>query len=299
MTRTATLESYQERMVRALVHIQGHLDEPLPLEDLAGVACFSPFHFHRIFRGMVGESVKEHVRRLRLERSAQRLKLSSQPVTAIALDAGYETHESFTRAFRAMFGQPPSEYRENHRPLEMQPAPSGIHYTGGAVTQFDGPPRGGPPLEVRIEHLDALRVAFVRHVGPYDVVGAAWGRLMSWAWPAGVFGPTTRMLGICHDDSEITPPAKLRYDAAITVPVHVAPQGEIGIQETEPGEYAAAAHRGPYKTLGETYARLCGEWLPSSGRELRSAAPLEFYLNSPQNTAPEDLLTRIMLPLAE
>ena len=129
MTRTATLESYQERMVRALVHIQGHLDEPLPLEDLAGVACFSPFHFHRIFRGMVGESVKEHVRRLRLERSAQRLKLSSQPVTAIALDAGYETHESFTRAFRAMSGQPPSEYRENHRPLEMQPAPSGIHYT--------------------------------------------------------------------------------------------------------------------------------------------------------------------------
>jgi len=299
MTRTSTLESYHERMVRALVHIQGHLDEPLPLEDLAAVACFSPFHFHRVFRGMVGESVKEHVRRLRLERAAERLKLSAQPVTGIAFDAGYETHESFTRAFRAMFGVPPSEYRENHRPLEFQPAPSGVHFTGdGRVAHFEGPARREPPLDVRIERLDALRVAFVRHVGPYDAVGAAWGKLMSWAWPAGVFGPATHMLGICHDDCEITPPEKLRYDAAITVPANVVAQGEIGIQETEPGEYAAVTHRGPYSRLGETYARLCGEWLPSSGAELRSAAPLEFYLNSPQNSPPERLLTRILLPLA-
>jgi AraC family transcriptional regulator len=77
----------------------------------------------------------------------------------------------------------------------------------------------------------------------------------------------------------------------------VVAQGEIGIEETEPGEYAGTNHQGPYARLGETYARLCGEWLPASGRELRTAAPLEFYLNSPQNTAPERLLTRILLPL--
>ena len=64
-----TSEDYRARMLRVLVHIQQNLDAPLPLEELASIALFSPFHFHRIFRGLIGESVKEHVRRLRLERS--------------------------------------------------------------------------------------------------------------------------------------------------------------------------------------------------------------------------------------
>lgn len=286
MTRISTVESYRERMMRVLVHIQGRLDEPLPLEELAGVACFSPYHFHRIFRGMTGESVKEHVRRLRLERAAQRLKLSSQPVTEIAFDAGYEAHESFTRAFRTMFGVAPSEYRDT------------VHLAANSdPIRFPAPPGGGPPLDVRIERLDGMRVAFIRHVGSYGSVGAAWGRLMGWAGPKGLFGPHTRMLGIVHDDPEITPPEKLRYDAAITVGPGIGPEGEVGIQELEPGEYGVATHKGPYDRLGETYARMCGEWLPASGRELRSAPALEFYLNSPQMAAPADLLTRICLPL--
>src|SRR6202142_397569 len=115
--RTDTGESYQERINRVLVHIQQRLEEPLPLDELAGVAAFSPYHFHRIFRGMVGESVKEHVRRLRLERAAGRLRASADPITDIAFDANYQTHESFTRAFRAMFGDAPSGFRENRREI--------------------------------------------------------------------------------------------------------------------------------------------------------------------------------------
>jgi AraC family transcriptional regulator len=287
MTRASTLESYQQRMVRALLHIQEHLDDALPLEELAEVACFSAFHFHRVFKGMVGESVKEHVRRLRLERAAQRLKRSDQPVTDIAFDAGYETHESFTRAFRAMFGMPPSEFRESNRPLESSSTPE---------ARLRRPP-GNPPLDAHIERLDGMRVAFLRHVGPYEAVGATWGRLMGWAWPRGLCGAQTRMLGICHDDPEITPPEKLRYDAAITLSSPVEPQGEIGIQELDAGAFAVALHKGPYDRLGETYARLCGEWLPPTRRELRNAAALEFYLNSPQIAAPADLLTRVSVPV--
>src|ERR1017187_9684083 len=109
--RHGTQESYQERILRVLVYIQTHLDDPLTLDDLAGVACFSPYHFHRIFRGLVGEPVAEHLRRLRLERAAGRLKFTDRQVIDIALDAGYDSHEAFTRAFRANFGRPPSIYR--------------------------------------------------------------------------------------------------------------------------------------------------------------------------------------------
>ena len=66
-----TEASYRERILRVRLHIEAHLDESISLEELAAVACFSPYHFHRIFRALVGESVMEHVRRLRLERAAE------------------------------------------------------------------------------------------------------------------------------------------------------------------------------------------------------------------------------------
>ncbi|MBN2270431.1 MAG: helix-turn-helix transcriptional regulator, partial [Sedimentisphaerales bacterium] len=75
---TATL--YKERILRVLVFIQKNLDRELCLDDLAKIAHFSPYHFHRIFTGMVGESLKEHVRRLRLERAAMRLKHTDRSV---------------------------------------------------------------------------------------------------------------------------------------------------------------------------------------------------------------------------
>ena len=78
----------------------------------------------------------------------------------------------------------------------------------------------------------------------------------------------------------------------------MAAERDIGLQEVSGGSYAVATHRGPYQKLGDTYARVCGEWLPRSGRELLSAPALEFYRDTPAQTAAEDLLTDIYLPLA-
>jgi AraC family transcriptional regulator len=289
MRGSRTQQTYKERVLAVLVHIQTHLDEALRLEDLAAVAYFSPYHFHRIFRGMVGESVMEHIRRLRLERGAHRLKFSDRPVTQIAFEAGYETHEAFTRAFRAMFGESPSGFREIHQALPQKRVPSGVHFApDGRVEDFDAMQTGGPPMDVRIEKVDAMRVAFVRHVGPYDQVGETWAKLMGWAGPRGLLGPRMAALAILHDDPEVTPPERIRYDACLVVGGDFEPEGEVGVQEIEGGDYAVTTHRGPYAKLGETYARLCGEWLPSSARELRSKPGLEFYRNSPQSTAPEN-----------
>lgn len=277
-----TTDSYHERIGRVLLHIERHLDEPLGLDHLASVACFSPFHFHRVFRGMTGESVKEHVRRLRLERAATRLRRGDSPVIDLALEAGYETPESFTRAFGSMFGVSPSEYRRGHN--------------GSAPPQPHG--KETPPVEVRIEKLPAMRIAYVRHTGPYDQCGTAWEKLMRWAGPRGLLGPGMTMLGISHDDPDVTPPEKLRYDAALVVPEGTAAEGEVGVRDIEAGEYAVVTHMGPYSTLNETYTRLCGEWMPSSGREFADTPAIEFYRNDAQNTPPEQLRTDICMRLA-
>src|SRR5467141_1408666 len=146
-------QSYHERILRVLLHIQRNLDRPLELEELASIACFSPFHFHRIFRGMVGESVMEHIRRLRLEQAAQKLRFSDSPVIDVALDAGYESHEAFTRAFSARFGMPPFSYRRERRTSSDEFVPG-----------------------VRLEEFGPKRVVFLRHVGPYNEVGPVWQR---------------------------------------------------------------------------------------------------------------------------
>ena len=125
--KQTTFDIYRQRMAEVLQIIQRNLDEDLALEELARVAHFSPYHFHRIFRGMVGESVKEHIRRLRLERAALGLKHSKRPVTDIAFEAGFETLESFSRAFKAMGGLNPSAFRRQNG-VFRSPAASGIHY---------------------------------------------------------------------------------------------------------------------------------------------------------------------------
>jgi AraC family transcriptional regulator len=289
--KTSTEQNYRERIIRTLVYIQEHLDEDLDLERLASVAAFSRFHFHRIFRGLTGETLKEHVRRLRLERAAQNLKRLEEPITQIAFHAGFETHESFTRAFGDMFGIPPSAYRAAHRPAPE--SASGTHLDD--VSGYHLP--GYPDVAVEVKELPPMPVVFLRHVGPYNEVGATWGRLMMWAGMRGLLGPGMKLIGIVYDDPDVTPADKIRYDAAVTVSRPVQPEGDFGVMEIAGRRYAVATHKGPYEELGKAYQRIFGGWLPKSGYVVREMPAFELYLNSPQTTGPEDLLTVIHIPL--
>ena len=154
-------------------------------------------------------------------------------------------------------------------------------------------------MQVEIQRIEPMRVAFMRHVGPYNECGKTWERFLTWAAPRGLLAPGATMLGVCHDDPEVTPPERIRYDVCLTVDEAFQPEGEVGVQEIAGGLFARATHFGPYDRLNETYAALCGRWAPDSGYELRSAPCFEIYLNNPESTDPEDLLTDIYLPLED
>jgi len=284
-----TQDTYRHRILKVQLHIQEHLDEDLSLERLARIAHFSPFHFHRIFSALVGESVHDYVRRLRLEAAAMLLKTTDRPITQIAFDSGYDTHESFTRAFRQMFGVSPSQFRAGQRPVlsTASSKPQREERSMSTATTDD----------IRVRNIESMRVAFVRHVGPYEEVGEAFQRFLEWVGRRGLFGPDTKVLGIGHDDPHITPADKLRFDCCVTVGEDFQPEGEVGVQTVGGGEYAVLTHRGPSEQLGECYRLLYGTWLPASGREPRHEPPFEVYHNSPANTSAEDLLTDIYVPL--
>jgi AraC family transcriptional regulator len=164
---------------------------------------------------------------------------------------------------------------------------------GGALLDFNPLTTGGETMDVKIKKLEPMRVAFMRHVGPYSTCGATWDRFVPRLGKEGLLGPNTVFLGICHDDPDVTPSEKIRYDACVTVDDDFRPEGDLGVQTIAGGEYAVTTHFGPYEKLGETYAKLMGQWLPRSGRALQSAPCFDLYLTDPEGTAPEDLVTDI------
>lgn len=288
----STQISYRERLLRVLLYIEEHLGEEISLDDLAEVAHFSQCHFHRIFSGMMRESLAGYIRRLRMQKAVLRLTYTDQSILDIALEVGYGSHEAFTRAFRGMYSTTPSEYRKQVK-ADRIPAPErrGFPWNG------QEPNLGGMTMEVSVKTLPKMNVAFVRHIGPYEASDGAWMRLMGWAMQHGLFAPDTVCLGVCYDDPEATPADKIRYDACITVPEGVKPEGDVGIQQVGGQSYAMAVHRGPYENLSSTYSYICGQWAAPRGVEIGAAPSIEIYLNNPQSTLPEELITEVHVPL--
>lgn len=303
--KPATRSFYASVVQRIVHHVATNLDEAPALDALARQACLSSYHFHRVFRGMVGETALELVRRLRLERAAWQLATTDRPITMIAFDAGYETHEAFTRAFRTSYDDSPTGFRVRKHPfsgpvIELA-ARSGVHFTpDGASPTFIPIDTGGRSMHVEITSYPELRVATVHHVGPYNRIAEAFSRLGDVAGPAGLYAdPAATMVALYHDDPESTPPAQLRSDAGLVVSEHTALPAPLDETRIPAGRYARTVHRGPYSELGDVWARFMGEWLPASGHRVADGASYELYLNNPHEVPSSEYLTELRIPLAD
>ncbi|RPI22556.1 MAG: AraC family transcriptional regulator [Chloroflexota bacterium] len=111
ITDSPGIRGYSERITDVQRYVREHIDEPLDREVLAAVAGFSVPHFHRIFTACAGENIARYVRRVRLERAGRKLRMGAVNITEVALAAGYDTHASFSKAFKQRFGLSPSEFR--------------------------------------------------------------------------------------------------------------------------------------------------------------------------------------------
>lgn len=288
--RETTRQEYARRILLAQHAIEQDLDQPPAPRALAKQVAMAPHHFHRVFRGQTGESVMQYARRLRLERAARRLRtLSTSDILPIALEAGYQSHEAFTRAFAAAFGMPPSKVKAGEA-LGLEPR--------------ECPVPLAPPDEVRVERKEARTLLSMRHVGPYEEVPSLWGALHGY-WATAKLLPEDapiRQYGIVPDDPTVTDGDKLRYDAGIEVPAGLDPsavEAPAALTEIPAGLYAIATHRGSYAQLHELYLSLIGAWFPQSGHVLDPAPTVEWYVNSPHDTAEADLVTEIWVRIEE
>ena len=264
---------YPARVQRVVEYLAEHLDDTLTLDTLARVAHFSPYHFHRIYRGLLGETITDTVRRLRLHRSAVELLDRDISIERVARRAGYSSQAAFTRAFHSEYGEPPARYR-------------GVH---GATN----------PTAYAVEMIDlpVLRVAAVQQRGDYQFSSKAFERLMTAAATTGLLGPATRTIGIFNGDPVVVPPEELITMACITVPDEWQPSGDLVEAHIAGGRYARIVHVGSYAELKTAYDWLYQTWLPESGEEPRDLPCVEEYLNDARQVAPKDLETAVMMPL--
>jgi AraC family transcriptional regulator len=281
---------YVRRMHRVERYIDAHLSRNLELAELAQVAHFSAFHFHRLFAAWMGETLGDYMRRRRVEVAA--LRLLTQPSASVletALQVGFGSGEAFARAFRARFGCSATEWRQ----VKAQEREEQIRNLSQAQRNLDQAQTGPliddaqtqsrvlevtmPNLNVKVIERTAKRVAYMRYVGPYGPgVNAFWQqKFHPFLAAQQLYGRP--IYGISHDDPEITAPQKCRYDTCVEVDASYVPPAGVPITDIPPGRYAAMPFRGTPDTIGPAWKALMRDWLPSSGYQLDGRPTFEYY----------------------
>lgn len=307
-THPALVGEYTRRLNLARDYIRGNLDGELTVETVSRAALFSPFHFHRLFSAMTGETLYDHIRRVRLEKAANLLLNSPErPVTDIALDVGFGSSASFARAFRDHFEMSASEWRASGGKRKSKKCKTESKNGKARRTRpvYRGARQGSPPqtgrcgMKVELKELPAYRVAYVSSARGYEseAIGHAYETLMRWAGPRGVFGPDTKVIGASYDNPEITAVAKCRYDACVTIGEGVKVDGPVSEKRFPGGKYAVYRWRGRPQDVGKAYQEFMGGWFPASGYQPGDAPCLEFYYNDPASDPKGEVTADLCIPV--
>ena len=317
------LEYNEARFAKVLQHLHQHYPHDIALARLADIACLSPYHWHRLYRAVLGETIYETLKRIRLHHAARLLLDSHKPLPDIARACGYGGNaQSFARIFRDAYGMSPQDYRAR----------------GGVPYPALPPERTTATYPVKIRDIAALPVVALPHHGDYMSIGASFSQLETLLTLRGHLpAPQARYFGIYYDDPAGCPTAQLRAAAAVVkgrhkaegVRVMVVPgsarvrlQAEaegldkiftdfgaewrnagcsmcLGMNPDtmDAGRYAVLEHRGAYAELHRAYDWLYRDWLLNSPYQLADAPCLEEYLNDWQQVPPQELRTNIYLPL--
>lgn len=277
------------------------MDQPLPLERVAQVAGFSPFHFHRVFSALVGETLNQFVKRLRLERA---LKLMSQgknsSLTEVAFACGFASSSDFSRSFKQRYGAPPSAFEvETFRAQRREEWTAAIEDSDARHLLKGLPPGENPDgFEVELRRLPARRVVYLRVHDPYrpDVVANAAAKLVAWAEERGL--ADGQWLGYMWDDPEIVERAKCRYDVGLVV-ADAEPDGDMGSLKFPAMQVAELVLRGGIDLEMRAIDWLFRTWLPSSGFVPTEQPSFEAWIGKPFEHGMEHFELRVHLPVAQ
>lgn len=273
------------RILKCLIYIEENLDSELRIEELAQMACYSPFHFQRVFYAIVGESVHKYIRRLRVEQAATQLRYTNNPITDIAGSANFDTSSSFAKAFKICMGTSPRNYRLLFKEVDA------MKNKIKALVEIQ-------PQDIIT--MNSIEVLFVRRIGDYEQSSQeAWDEMIDFIHTHHIDRKKLRYFSLVHDDPEITLAENLRFDACIATNNLVSPKTGLSTQVIDGGRYGVFIHYGSHETIAQTYDRIFLKWLPDALYEFDGQRInfCEHFNLEYVHHDPIKLVTRIYIPL--
>lgn len=304
-------QEYIARINGIMEYVEQHIDQPIKLDVMAQIAHFSPFHFHRIFTVLVGETPANFLQRIRIEKAAQQLKDSpSKVIGDIAYSCGFSSLSLFSRTFRKHFGVSAKEYRQLEKPLLVK---DGVYFSkmGQQLSKksklfvVENEEFCTNKLkqliimetEVIVKEMPELQVIYCRHTGAFNQIGQAYGKLMQFAGPRGLLGsPNAKTLTVYHDDPSVTEIDKMRQSACLIVNSDVKVKGEIGKMTVPAGKYAVGHFEIVETQFEQAWNTMC-LWLTESGYEPGEGYNYELYYNDHTQHPERKFILDICIPL--
>jgi AraC family transcriptional regulator len=286
-------KDYLQRIRKVLAYIQENLSEDLSLEMLSGLAFFSPFHFQKIFSLYVGESPKQYIMRLRLERIAHYLKLYPElSINEASFQCGFSSPSTFIRAFKKYYSITPETFRNlsfdeiskigtlkpnKGKSSTLNPSEFwSLNLTNEEVKGLTS------AINIEVKSISSLKVAFIdSHLGEEDAIPNAFKALTRWAEPRDLITSGTQYVGIFLDMPFFTEYGKCRFRACITLSEKVSIPKEIGTITIPEGKYATFQMKGSIQGVFSNLIAFRHGWLEQSGYQIADIIGFELYTENP------------------
>jgi AraC family transcriptional regulator len=274
---------YVRRIDRVIDYLRENLDRQVGLAELAKIAHFSEFHFHRVFGAVCGETLNNFTNRLRLEKAARLLRYSKQSLADIALECGFSSSSTFSRAFNSSYETSPSRFRrsgEIKKSKIRKELFSGREYY---LPMSAEEKRAAFP--VRLIDFPNREVAYIRVANAYESgkVLAAMDKLIQWAQSQGIFEKGV-LFGMSVDDPHVTPKHLYRYEVCFASALPFACAKGISRVRMPAMRYAAVRVSGDIRRVATAWDFLFREWLVNSVYEPDHAPSLEIFLDKESAT---------------
>jgi len=286
-------KEYKKRIDQVIQYIEANLANKISLAEAASVSHFSTYHFHRIFTGIIGETVNDYIIRRRLERAVNLLIFKTElSVTQVALDSGFSSSANFSKSVKLYFGFSPSEIRNPRKVKNSKIGkisskygkdfnPSDLYPTRITNEVMSKANLEGTNMNIEVRELDHQRVCTLASERGYepDAIYQAWDKLINWAAFNGIKQNEQERFAFAFDNPTVTPVDKCRYTASVVISEDVQVKPPFSLSEIPKGKYAVLYFKGSPEETIKAQLSIYSDWLPDSGFEPDNFPMLEHYLN--------------------